>query len=90
MVFFQAVLLGGYLFARFSTSRIAAELGLECRTNAFAADSNAAADGASSSIWVAVGRNESSFADYNRKWAPTRADAALWTDDHSDVFGALG
>ncbi len=71
--------------------RIADELGVGARVQAYSPDPDARADGAASSIWMVLATDPEALADYTADagWSPAPIGGSLWTDDHANVLGAL-
>ncbi len=68
--------------------RIAEELGVDARVFRYTPSAEERAAKASASHWVALVAPGSSF-ELEDRWKPIEAQRELWTDDYSDILGAL-
>ncbi len=67
--------------------RVAAELGFDAWVLRYRPDTDARATGAASTDWMVLSPAGSD--PPGPEWAPARADGSLWTDDYSNLLGAL-
>jgi hypothetical protein len=70
----------------------AADLGASCRTQLHEPTADEARRGASLSRWAVLARSDGALGDLasDGRWHTCRDDGArAWTDDYSDLFGAL-
>ncbi len=69
--------------------RIGSDSGLAVRVIGYQPGPDAVATGATPSIWAAVARSTDAIETLDDRWAPAGRTGPLWTDDYSNVLGAL-
>ncbi len=71
-----------------AVGRVAQELGMEARVFRYSPSEEERQNGAAASHWVGLVAPGSAF-ELGEEWKTIEAQGPLWTDDYSDVLGAL-